>query len=46
MDPEQTTYRLLEGHGILVHHFGEPLRLVPGKPCTVPVRVGELRAAA
>jgi alpha,alpha-trehalose phosphorylase len=27
-----TTYRLVEGSGILVEHFGEELRLLPGRP--------------
>ena len=26
-----TTYRLLEGHGLLIRHFGEQLRLVPAR---------------
>ena len=30
MTPEATTYRLLSGPGLVVHHFGEPLRLRPG----------------
>jgi alpha,alpha-trehalose phosphorylase len=37
-----TTYRLLEGRGIRIHHFGEPLRLQPGEPV---VRSDELAAA-
>ena len=36
-----TTYRLLEGHGLLIHHFGEQLRLVHGteqrRPAHAPV---------
>jgi alpha,alpha-trehalose phosphorylase len=34
MTPEQTTYRLLEGRGIPIAHFGELLRLVPGEPAS------------
>jgi alpha,alpha-trehalose phosphorylase len=36
MTPEATTYRLLEGRGILIEHFGEPLRLGPGEPVRRP----------
>jgi alpha,alpha-trehalose phosphorylase len=36
MTPEATTYRLLEGRGILIEHFGEPLRLDPGEPVRRP----------
>jgi len=32
MTHEATTYRLVEGRGILVAHFGEHLRLTPGEP--------------
>jgi alpha,alpha-trehalose phosphorylase len=34
MTPGATVYRLLEGSGLLVEHFGEPLRLRPGTPLT------------
>jgi alpha,alpha-trehalose phosphorylase len=44
MTHEATTYRLLEGRGIRIHHFGEPLRLEPGEPVTRPAQ-GELAAA-
>ena len=27
-----TTYRLLEGRGLLIRHFGEALRLTPDTP--------------
>jgi alpha,alpha-trehalose phosphorylase len=30
MTHEATTYRLIEGRGLMVHHFDEPLRLLPG----------------
>ena len=32
MAPDATTYRLLEGRGLLICHFGEELRLLPGQP--------------
>ena len=32
MAPDATTYRLVEGHGLLICHFGERLRLLPGQP--------------
>jgi alpha,alpha-trehalose phosphorylase len=32
MTPAATTYRLLEGRGIMVGHFDEDLRLTPGTP--------------
>jgi alpha,alpha-trehalose phosphorylase len=32
MTHQQTTYRLVDGPGILVKHFDEQLRLVPGEP--------------
>jgi alpha,alpha-trehalose phosphorylase len=38
MTHEATTYRLLDGGGILVEHFGEPLRLSAGEPVRRPVR--------
>jgi alpha,alpha-trehalose phosphorylase len=37
MTPEATTYRLLEGRGIVIEHFGEPLRLDAGEPVRRPV---------
>jgi hypothetical protein len=36
MSPRETRYRLLEGPGILISHFGETLRLMPGRPLLVP----------
>jgi alpha,alpha-trehalose phosphorylase len=36
MTPEATTYRLLEGRGLLVEHYGEPLRLAPDAIVTRP----------
>jgi alpha,alpha-trehalose phosphorylase len=32
MTHQQTTYQLVDGTGILVKHFDEQLRLVPGEP--------------
>ena len=37
MTAAETTYRLLDGNGILIRHFGEQLRLLPGRPVTRPV---------
>ncbi len=37
MTPAETTYRLLDGTGILIAHFGEQLRLLPGRPVSRPV---------
>ncbi len=42
MTPDDTTYRLIEGRGLLIEHFGEQLRLTPA----APVSRGELRQAA
>jgi alpha,alpha-trehalose phosphorylase len=44
MTPGETTYRLLDGSGLLLQHFGELLRLVPGGEvsCGTP----EVEAAA
>jgi alpha,alpha-trehalose phosphorylase len=36
---QATTYRLLEGRGILIEHHGEPLRLTPGRPLRRPAPV-------
>jgi alpha,alpha-trehalose phosphorylase len=36
MTPDATRYRLLEGRGMLIHHFGEPLRLQPNAPVERP----------
>jgi hypothetical protein len=43
MTPTATTYRLLEGRGLMVGHCGEDLRLAPGEPVRRPV-LGEVRA--
>jgi alpha,alpha-trehalose phosphorylase len=40
-----TTYRLLEGPGLMLEHFGEPVRVRPGAPVSLPAD-GELRPAA
>jgi alpha,alpha-trehalose phosphorylase len=45
MTHEATTYRLVEGRGLMVHHFDEPLRLVPGAPVS-RARPSELPRAA
>ena len=37
MTHEATTYRLLEGSGLLIGHFGEALRLNQGEPVRRPV---------
>ena len=39
------SYRLVEGRGLQVGHFGDRLRLVPGEPVSCP-QPGELRRAA
>ncbi len=36
MTHEATTYRLLQGRGIMIQHFGEPLRLDPAAPLRRP----------
>ena len=36
MTPGETSYRLVEGRGLLVHHAGEELRLAPGEPVRRP----------
>ena len=48
MTPAATTYRLLEGRGIMVGHFDEDLRLTPGTPVRRPVvpQADELPRAA
>ena len=45
MTHRETTYRLVEGSGLMVHHFDAPLRLAPGAPVSGPQR-DELRRAA
>jgi alpha,alpha-trehalose phosphorylase len=49
MTHEETTYRLLEGNGLPVEHFGELFRLAPGepvvRPATPPVDISELSGA-
>jgi alpha,alpha-trehalose phosphorylase len=37
MTREATTYRLVEGRGLRIHHFGEALRLEPSLPVVRPV---------
>jgi alpha,alpha-trehalose phosphorylase len=32
MTTDETTYRLLDGNGLVIQHFGQPLRLAPGEP--------------
>ena len=39
-----TTYRLLEGAGLMIEHFGEPVRLRPGVPVLMPVVADEEEA--
>jgi alpha,alpha-trehalose phosphorylase len=52
MTGEKTTYRLLEGNGLLIEHFGEQLRLAPGEPVRrprhrdAPSRAGRVEALA
>jgi alpha,alpha-trehalose phosphorylase len=53
MTPNATAYRLLEGRGLLVEHYGEPLRLAPDATVTRPAttalpgtRTGALPRAA
>ena len=36
MTPYGTTYELLEGRGLPVQHFGEQLRILPGRPVYRP----------
>jgi trehalose/maltose hydrolase-like predicted phosphorylase len=36
MRPTATTYRLLEGSGLMIEHFGETVRLRPGVPALMP----------
>ena len=40
MTTAETTYRLLDGTGILIEHFGEELRLRPGRPVSRPAEAG------
>ena len=49
MTHEATTYRLLEGRGILVRHFGDVVRLTPSTPVlrpAAPASVQDLPRAA
>jgi hypothetical protein len=39
MTPDATTYRLIEGHGLLVQHWDEVVRLTPDTPVRRPVEV-------
>jgi alpha,alpha-trehalose phosphorylase len=47
MRPAATTYRLLEGDGLMIEHCGEPVRLRPGvsvlMPALAPHEVEEAR---
>jgi alpha,alpha-trehalose phosphorylase len=45
MTHEATTYRLVEGRGLVIGHFDEPLRLLPDEPVSCP-QPDELRRAA
>jgi alpha,alpha-trehalose phosphorylase len=36
MAPAETTYRLVEGHGLPIAHGDEELRLLPGQPLSRP----------
>ena len=36
MTAAETTYRLIDGTGILIEHFGEPLRLLRDRPVSLP----------
>ena len=40
-----TVYRLLEGRGLPIEHFGEPLRLAPGVPVLMPLAPHEVEEA-
>jgi alpha,alpha-trehalose phosphorylase len=46
MAPEATTYRLLEGSGLLLEHFGEPVRVRAGAPVVRPAEPDALPEAA
>ena len=47
MDHEETTYRLIEGRGLLIMHGDEELRLTPDAPLTRPAAApAELELAA
>jgi alpha,alpha-trehalose phosphorylase len=46
MTPDATTYRLLEGRGLLVEHHGELLRLAPGALTMRPTGEEDLPMAA
>ena len=37
MTEAETTYRLIDGTGILLEHFDEELRLLRGRPVSRPV---------
>ena len=45
MTREATTYRLVEGRGIPVEHFGERVRLTPGEPVRLEQPSDRRRAA-
>jgi hypothetical protein len=46
MTRDQTTYRLLEGRGLLLYHEDEELRLTADAPVRRPIVMDELAAAA
>jgi alpha,alpha-trehalose phosphorylase len=46
MTSEETTYRLLEGRGLLVMHGDEQLRLTPDQPQSRPAAADELELVA
>ena len=41
MTPAATTYRLIDGTGLLIEHFGEALRLLRGRPVSRPTEAGD-----
>ena len=45
MTHKATTYRLIEGSGLLIEHCGEPLRLRPGVPVLMPLAPHEVEEA-
>jgi alpha,alpha-trehalose phosphorylase len=46
MARDRTTYTLLEGDGLTIHHEERELRLVPGEPCSEPAAPAEPASAA
>ena len=41
MTTAETTYRLIDGTGIVIEHFGEQMRLLRGAPVSRPAAAGE-----